>query len=601
MEALYYFKSGLQQHANHPKRYLLHLNLSAVYVILERWHDIRKTCDQALSLLDDLSAKADEDIPREYKQKALVRKAFALYRLRRWQDAKEMFCLAGQLYPASESAKAGVRKCLQRQSEARSGHYDFDGLFQAATSRTSRTLLDAADYVGPVRLGMTERAGRGLVATEDIKAGDLIMVNKAILTVSRKFTGHRYAMTTMSGFDIAGRPVPSGTESIPHHDGPIYTLFKRGLTYHNYHRPELAKYFGNLYGGEAYPMTSESNDIRLPVIDESEKIAVDFGRTRAISYYNTFGVSHSDLTDPNDDQVPQGYVQSPIRSYCRFPKLTKALDTRVIIHNSICFLNHACLPNCTMVTVGDLASIRANCNIEKNAMLTLDYGGGTQTTAQDRRDVTQHYFPGDCYCTICVHDRGMGLKRVESREKECLRVKDILKSRYLSLMRLSESGASSHSILVRKHVSDLMELWKKHLSECLGDPTTFNVALSNIAGNLFDFGQFIPDFSREMAMQTLEFMGIVLRGREQRSRGILFLKHAPKNNPFRSLPIHHNRYRSPALYLIESWSHEGNHSEALYWLRGVAWAELMFTGSLQRVQDDVRPAKLLTPLLHGEK
>jgi hypothetical protein len=49
----------------------------------------------------------------------------------------------------------------------------------AAEIRGEAVRYDVAEYVGPVKQGLVEGKGRGLVVTRDISPGELVMVVKA--------------------------------------------------------------------------------------------------------------------------------------------------------------------------------------------------------------------------------------------------------------------------------------------------------------------------------------------------------------------------------------------------------------------------------------
>lgn len=288
MEALYYFNNCVLQHANHPQIYKLHLNKTAVDMALERYHDVTKGCNTALILLGKSIEGENTAILSGWEETALIRKAFALYRMERWQAAQKVYSLCLKMHPRSDQSKRGIEKCLKRQSEARDGTYDWKSLHESVTSKTSITLVDAADYLGPVYLGRTPEMGRGLLASRDITAGELILANKSILTVTDTHQGHRYSQYGYAerGLHHALARLPKRT-SKPAVDVPVFAHFKRGLTYQAYHQPEMARYMDKMYAGETYPSIYTSEILTISDIDEEQRLPVDFGRIRRVAFFNT--------------------------------------------------------------------------------------------------------------------------------------------------------------------------------------------------------------------------------------------------------------------------------------------------------------------------
>jgi glutamine phosphoribosylpyrophosphate amidotransferase len=79
-----------------------------------------------------------------------------------------------------------VNQAAARAREQQAGDYGFGAMHKATLSapRDAHGLqtvhrLDCADYVGPVRVEQVPGKGRGLVATRDVAAGELVLAVKA--------------------------------------------------------------------------------------------------------------------------------------------------------------------------------------------------------------------------------------------------------------------------------------------------------------------------------------------------------------------------------------------------------------------------------------
>jgi len=108
--------------------------------------------------------------------KALYRAAQAAYGRGDYADAIEYYnsCLSEDTDAAD--AKLGIKKCGQRIKEKRTGQYDWVAMFeQEMSSKAPR--IDVSEYRGPVQVvPMKNRGGgRGIIATRDIKMGEVLV------------------------------------------------------------------------------------------------------------------------------------------------------------------------------------------------------------------------------------------------------------------------------------------------------------------------------------------------------------------------------------------------------------------------------------------
>lgn len=71
-----------------------------------------------------------------------------------------------------------LERAQSRSVEQKSGVYNFKQL-QANVNKLRPPHLDHATYIGPVEIRQTESKGRGLFLTKAVKAGDLLLCEKA--------------------------------------------------------------------------------------------------------------------------------------------------------------------------------------------------------------------------------------------------------------------------------------------------------------------------------------------------------------------------------------------------------------------------------------
>jgi tetratricopeptide (TPR) repeat protein len=115
--------------------------------------------------------------PVLHSEKALYRAGQALYRLRRFDESKEVFVKLMKEFPQNEDGAVYLRKLEERLRETK-GIYDFKDIYEELEN-TRPPHLDRATYIGPVAKRKTADKGNGLFTTRDVKAGELLLCEKA--------------------------------------------------------------------------------------------------------------------------------------------------------------------------------------------------------------------------------------------------------------------------------------------------------------------------------------------------------------------------------------------------------------------------------------
>lgn len=81
-------------------------------------------------------------------------------------------------FPRNSQASQLLGRAKSRYLEQTTGEYNF-GQLQEDAKKLRPPHLDFATYIGPVEIRQTESKGRGLFVTKAVKAGDLLMCEKA--------------------------------------------------------------------------------------------------------------------------------------------------------------------------------------------------------------------------------------------------------------------------------------------------------------------------------------------------------------------------------------------------------------------------------------
>jgi phosphotransferase system IIB component len=299
------FSAGILQHpfttVGKSVQHLLLLNRAATRLRLERYHHSLADSETALQHISELLVLSKGDEMKKapllkLQEKGMLRKALSLYGLEKWKLARAAFSTCMDNHPDSDEGRTGLLRASSRIAEHDKGDYDLLNLFkQSQVKPNSR--LDVAGFAGPVRVSSFPDMGRGLVTTRDVKAGELLLVNKAIQAVYTEDLPHEI-LFSLNLLTNAG-------------DKGCTTRLRIALAYKMYWTPELQKAVNGLFSGdnsgqgEAYPLdgTSVDTDSTISYVDPE---IID-----KVTTYNTFDLhgvkpdcSHDGLSG-NDEKLPK--------------------------------------------------------------------------------------------------------------------------------------------------------------------------------------------------------------------------------------------------------------------------------------------------------
>ncbi|KAH9937991.1 uncharacterized protein B0H18DRAFT_965005 [Fomitopsis serialis] len=351
-----------------PGSLVLRLNRAEAYMRLDFFSG---------ALHDARSVLVASELPPALRNKALLRAARAEYGRRNYAIARQLF----QQHRGSSTNNAEdanwIRRCEDRLRESSTGKYDWAKLFEES-QRTSR--LDAADYTGPVEVKDVPGHGRGIVATKDIAAGELLvrdlradMWRTALNCKTSSF------MTRSQCANIA-----KAAQTI-------------------YGNPDVYAQVLHLYAGPDYPLppvTSPPSRLDLRPVEPLEPtINLDVGRLEAICLYNSFDQCSLHLA---------GYEYAEDGDMWHSPNALHLLPS---------LLNHSCAGNARVVVFGDILAVRAVAPIRAGEEVTVPYVSPDKGY-HERAKALQRYFPAgwECECALCVLDRADGADALRRRE-----------------------------------------------------------------------------------------------------------------------------------------------------------------------------------------
>lgn len=191
-------------------------------------------------------------------EKALFRAAEALYNIRQFSECCQVLEQLCTNFPHNSEALAFLERAQSRVVEQNSGVYNFSQL-QENANKLRPPHLDHATYIGPVEVRQTESKGRGLFVTKDVKAGDLLLCEKAF-SHAHAGEGADAGNVASSSISILLNPETGGGFMGTQADLIKLTVQKL------YRNPSLAPAFTTLYHG-SYERGSTSTVDGEPIVD----------------------------------------------------------------------------------------------------------------------------------------------------------------------------------------------------------------------------------------------------------------------------------------------------------------------------------------------
>ncbi|KAF2842387.1 hypothetical protein M501DRAFT_1043300 [Patellaria atrata CBS 101060] len=291
----------------------------------------------------------------------------AAYELEEYERGKKHFEAASKLNPKNSSFKKDLQRSNSRLAEAEGGSYDFKAMSSTLTNRNVH--LDNATYSADVKVGITEYYGRGTFAARDIKAGELVLCEKAFYlpnTYSANDESERVLFNVNNG-----RVFPASSAAL-----------LRGLIRKLYNNPSLNADFLALDAGN-YPRSGKEGILidGVPVID--------IFLIESIRVTNCFNAPLHSLTVIHN----------------LFSKSTAGLTTALWPRSA--FLNHSCTPNTARAFLGSHQLVRATRDIPAGEELTHQYVSPGPDWSQ-RQKVYADSWGFECGCTLCLAEKSDG-------------------------------------------------------------------------------------------------------------------------------------------------------------------------------------------------
>jgi hypothetical protein len=117
------------------------------------------------------------DQPKGSREKSLFRQARALYELRRYEECLSKMEEATRLYPDNVAFAPELKRARDRVMESKTGNFPFAQMYKQASKPIP--LITCATFSTPVEVRDSPGRGRGLFATRNVKAGEMLLCEKA--------------------------------------------------------------------------------------------------------------------------------------------------------------------------------------------------------------------------------------------------------------------------------------------------------------------------------------------------------------------------------------------------------------------------------------
>lgn len=290
--------------------------------------------------------------------KALYRAGKAAYEMQDFTQAKQHFAQILDLDRGHKEARDDLSRTAKRLSEQEKGNYDFSKMAKSATAKHYQ--LDHASFIERVKVALAEGRGRGLFATEVLKPGDIVFVEKAF------YVAHRDGGDISVLLNVNTDRVSLGTHSL-RLQGTI-----EKITWN----PTISNKYTDLFDGGKF-----GNEKEFKVVEG--RVAVDTFRVQSIAELNGFGCPRVKSRDKQ-----------------QFETKKSELDQSTGIWLQASYSNHSCLPNATRAFIGDMMIVRAVRDIPAGGEIFMGYSP-LDKPFDERQKRLKDSYGFKCDCNLC--------------------------------------------------------------------------------------------------------------------------------------------------------------------------------------------------------
>ncbi|KAI0379498.1 hypothetical protein F5Y04DRAFT_290376 [Hypomontagnella monticulosa] len=434
---------------------LAHLNRSLCNLHLDR-------PDKALD--DACKGNPTEGLPRE---KALFREAKALYSLRNFDSCLEKLMILVRSNPTNPDAWTEIKRVQQRLNEQKTGSYMFRDMYKQA--KETPPLLDCATYVGSVGVRDSPGRGKGLFTTKQVKAGELLLCEKAF------------------AYSYAGNDSPVGRSNTKITVQEDFESFYIGGQA-NLNCQIVQKLYHNHAGSEAFAS-----------LDHGDYTPATVSEVDGTSVVDTFLVSK--ICEINGFSAPRTSYAAGIAM--ALGTLSGEDGSDVYKSCGVWLLasrfNHSCVGNCFRSFIGDMLIVRACADIEVGTELHLEYRSPKpyENFQETQKDLMKSW-GFTCDCALCLSKK--------STSPEIFQKRKDLKKRLDQLPVLT--GSATHRAQAKQIVDIMKQTYTTGLDTQLLPHKELWAPYFWLGEGFIDAGK--PIEGMKMLVEALEAVGFVI-------------------------------------------------------------------------------------------
>lgn len=395
-------------------------------------------------------------IPADKKQseKGLYRAALASYELRRFQECRNLLESLTTAYPNNMEGKVKLSHVNKRLQELEKGEYSFQPMY--ASVRSGSMYLDLATYIGPVEVKPSQGRGRGLFTTRAVKAGELLLCEKAFAYCAATAPdGSAPASSSKIKvlMNLQTNRIMLGTQA------DLITTVVNKLS----RNPSLSHEFTSLHHGSYEPI-KETHVDGEPVVDTY--VALHFIR-QFVNKTNHGNRCHRFLVERVVSLNVFGCPPTSFAAHFSKPSTDKKSEmgfdaSGIWIQAS--YINHSCYFNTRRSFIGDMQLVRATQNIPAGEELTFIYMDAHPEGHISMNEGLLSHWGFECDCAMCTDARTTPKKVMKRRRALENDLEALLRSSSLTADQLSKAERLTTAI-EQTHKSPAADVPRRKLAE----------------------------------------------------------------------------------------------------------------------------------------
>ena len=305
-------------------------------------------------------------------------------------------------FPSNKAGNGELSRIVDRLKEQKHGYYNFSAMYKSIEKCPA---IDQATYKSALTIKVSAGRGRGVFTTKAVKAGTLLLCEKAF--------AYCYSNGTEGSSLASSQPnllinIQTGRMTIGT-QGDLITKIAWQLS----RNPSTIPILTALHHG-TYESTATACIDGLPVVDTYVTFSLRW-RSALIVYCTDLLYSFliERIVALNAFGCPPTSLESHFKS-------TKTKGLQQTFHSTgiwitASYINHSCCSNVRRSFIGDMQIVRATCNLPADTEITIRYNiAGTESYTERQKGLENWDFK--CNCTLCQADKSISKKLARKRQ-----------------------------------------------------------------------------------------------------------------------------------------------------------------------------------------